>query len=113
MWLVLNKTRLPWAAAITGHSPAGGCLVSLCADERVMANDGKFRIGLNETQLGIVAPSWFVDSFVMALGQRRAERNLQLGRMLDVEQALTEGLVDYGVPLAEVRSTASQLVQSY
>ena len=47
-----------------GHSPAGGCLMSLCCDVRIMAADDddgdggggggggtKYRIGLNETVL--------------------------------------------------------------
>src|SRR5690606_41165619 len=46
---------VPVAAAITGHSPAGGCVLALCCDYRVMAA-GDFRIGLNETQVGLVAP---------------------------------------------------------
>ena len=33
-----------------GHSPAGGCLMALSCDYRVMAQ-GKFTIGLNEVQL--------------------------------------------------------------
>jgi enoyl-CoA hydratase/carnithine racemase len=48
---------LATVAAIDGHAPAGGCLLSASCDERVMAS-GNFGIGLNETQLGIVAPFW-------------------------------------------------------
>ena len=58
MWIQLYSYKLPAAAAITGHSPAGGCLLSLCCDYRVMQGP-KFTIGLNETLLGIVAPFWF------------------------------------------------------
>ena len=32
-----------------GHAPAGGCLLSLCCDYRIMAEN--YGIGLNETQL--------------------------------------------------------------
>lgn len=41
-----------------GHSPAGGCVLALCCDYRIIV-DGKFKIGLNETKLGIVAPPWY------------------------------------------------------
>ena len=34
---------------IQGHSPAGGCLLAMCCDYRIMAPN--FTIGLNETQL--------------------------------------------------------------
>jgi hypothetical protein len=39
-------------------SPAGGCLLAMSCDYRVMVRN-KFTIGLNETKLGIVAPYWF------------------------------------------------------
>ncbi len=42
-----------------GHSPAGGCLLAISCDYRVMVG-GKSKIGLNETLLGIVAPFWLV-----------------------------------------------------
>ena len=41
-----------------GVSPAGGCLISLTCDYRVLADNPKYTMGLNETLLGIVAPSW-------------------------------------------------------
>lgn len=41
-----------------GSSPAGGCLVALSCDYRIMVENPKFSIGLNEAQLGIVAPFW-------------------------------------------------------
>ena len=34
---------------LQGHSPAGGCLLALCCDYRIMAPN--YSIGLNETQL--------------------------------------------------------------
>lgn len=41
-----------------GSSPAGGCLMSITCDYRIMADNPRYSIGLNETQLGIVAPFW-------------------------------------------------------
>src|SRR5690606_8090917 len=51
----LAHSPVPVAAALTGQAPAGGCVLALCCDYRVMA-EGDFRIGLNETQVGLVAP---------------------------------------------------------
>jgi len=36
--------------SIQGHSPAGGCLIAMSCDHRVMAS-GRYTIGLNETLL--------------------------------------------------------------
>ena len=52
----LAASPVPVAAAISGHAPAGGCVLALCCDYRVMAA-GNFRIGLNETQVGLAAPA--------------------------------------------------------
>ena len=41
-----------------GACPAGGCLLSLTCDYRVLADNPKYLMGLNETLLGIVAPFW-------------------------------------------------------
>lgn len=113
LWLQLNDTRLATVAAIEGHCPAGGCLLSLTCDERVMVDNPKFSIGLNETKLGIVAPTWFVDSFRSAIGQRQAERHLQLGSLLSPQDALAIGMVDVIKPKEEVRPTAATLLQQY
>jgi enoyl-CoA hydratase/carnithine racemase len=51
----LAESPVPIAAALAGHAPAGGCVLALCCDYRVMA-EGPYRIGLNETQVGLVAP---------------------------------------------------------
>lgn len=39
-----------YIAAVNGHAPAGGCMIALCCDYRIMAN-GSFIIGLNESLL--------------------------------------------------------------
>ncbi|NWQ81301.1 ECI1 isomerase, partial [Columbina picui] len=79
MWLRLYGCNMVTIAAINGSSPAGGCLIALSCDYRIMVDNPKFSIGLNEAQLGIVAPFWFKDTFVNVVGQRIAERSLQLG----------------------------------
>lgn len=92
VWLKLYGSAYPTAAAINGHSPAGGCLLATCCEYRVMLPN--FTIGLNETRLGIVAPQFFEASFLSVLGRRDAERALTLGTLFTTEQALKVGLVD-------------------
>lgn len=86
VWLKLYGSSFPTAAAINGHSPAGGCLLSMCCEYRVMLP--KFTIGLNETQLGIVAPSWFQATMKNILPPRTTEMALTLGTMFTTEEAL-------------------------
>lgn len=54
----------------------------------------KFTIGLNETQLGIVAPLWFQATMKNTIPLRQAELALTQGRMFTTEQAQQIGLVD-------------------
>ncbi|XP_053693686.1 enoyl-CoA delta isomerase 1, mitochondrial-like [Sabethes cyaneus] len=92
VWFKLYGSPFPTAAAINGHAPAGGCLLSLCCEYRIMCPN--YTIGLNETQLGIVAPTWFQASLRNTISRRDAELALTLGTLFTSEQALKIGLVD-------------------
>lgn len=89
----LTASPLPVVAAINGHSPAGGCVLALCCDYRVMAR-GPFRIGLNEVQVGLVAPDCIQHLLRRVVGPYRAERLLVAGAMVDSGEAAAIGLVD-------------------
>lgn len=92
VWLKLYGSPFPTAAAINGHSPAGGCLLAMCCEYRVMLP--KFTIGLNETQLGIVAPTWFMATMKNTIPARTAEMALTLGTLFSTEEALRIGMID-------------------
>lgn len=114
LWLRLYSSPLATVAAIEGNSPAGGCMMAMCCDSRIMStgDDSKgslkpYVIGLNETKLGIVAPFWFVDTLVNTVNSRRtAERMLQRGDLLSSQEALGCQLVDFIVPTSDVMATA-------
>jgi enoyl-CoA hydratase/carnithine racemase len=89
----LAESALPVAAAITGHSPAGGAVLALFCDHRVQAA-GDFRIGLNEVQVGIALPPVLHRALARQVGARQAERLAVGGLMLRPEEALAVGLVD-------------------
>jgi len=89
----IGESPVPVVAAIAGHAPAGGCVLALCCDYRVMA-EGPFRIGLNETQVGLVAPEGIQHLLRRVVGGYRAERMLIAGEMVDSARAFDIGLVD-------------------
>lgn len=91
-WLKLYGSTFPTVAAINGHSPAGGCLLSMSCEYRVMVP--KFTIGLNETKLGIVAPSWFIASMNNTISKRATELALTSGTLFTTDEALKIGLID-------------------
>jgi len=113
--LALADCPVPVAAAIAGHAPAGGCVLALCCDYRVMAlspEPGKaFRIGLNETQVGLVAPEGIQRALRRVVGAHRAERMLVAGEMIDSESALRCGLVDEVTAVDDVAVRARAWLQ--
>lgn len=89
----LACSPVPIVAAITGHAPAGGAVLSIMCDYRVMA-DGAFRIGLNETQVGLAVPAPIQAALRRLVGTYRAERLMVAGAMLEAADAKAVGFVD-------------------
>jgi Delta3-Delta2-enoyl-CoA isomerase len=87
------RAPIPTVAAITGHSPAGGAVISIFCDYRIMAT-GKYRIGLNEVQVGLMVPEVIQLAYKRLLGAHRAERLMVAGAMVESETAHAIGLVD-------------------
>ena len=89
----LARAPIPIAAAVTGHSPAGGAVLAIFCDYRVMAR-GEYKIGLNEVQVGLTVPDCIQAALRRLAGPYRAERLLVSGAMLDADDALAAGMVD-------------------
>jgi len=84
---------VPTVFALTGHAPAGGIVISLFGDYRIMSA-GNFKTGLNEVQVGLVVSPAIQRALVRLLGPHPAEKILVPGLMLSPDQALDIGLVD-------------------
>lgn len=101
----LAAAPLPVVAAISGHCPAGGTVLSLFCDLRVAAA-GDYLIGLNEVRVGIPMPRVVAELAVRTLGPRRAELALVAGRLYDPDEAQAIGFVDEVVPLGDLLGRA-------
>ncbi|HXU60642.1 MAG TPA: enoyl-CoA hydratase/isomerase family protein [Polyangia bacterium] len=97
----IAMSDIPIAAALTGHSPAGGAVLAICADYRVLA-EGPYLIGLNEVQVGLPVPEVLHRVLTHVVGARTAERLAVSGALIGPAEALRCGLVDELAPLAEV-----------
>jgi len=89
----LAASPVPVVAAITGHAPAGGAVLSLHCDYRIAAR-GDFKIGLNEVRVGLPVPPNILFMLESIVGTRQAMLLAASGTMLSPEQALELGLVD-------------------
>lgn len=102
----------PSVAAISGHSPAGGCVLAICCDYRVMA-EGDYVIGLNEVPVGIVVPNSIFHLYSFWLGQANAYRYLLEGKLLKPQDAFKVGLVDEVVDVRSIRTAAERQLRKY
>lgn len=107
----LAETPVPLACALTGHAPAGGCVLALCCHWRVQAAGGS-KIGLNEVAVGVRVPEPIWAAARHAVGPRIAERMCTGAELFDAETALRLGLVDELVPPEEVVPRALAWVRS-
>ncbi len=92
----------PMISAITGHSPAGGCIIAICSDYRVMATGEHYRIGLNEVPVGIMVPPHVHELYAFWVGQGKAYQYLLEGKLHTGEEAMANGLIDELVDLGDV-----------
>jgi 3,2-trans-enoyl-CoA isomerase len=102
----IARSTIPTVAAITGHSPAGGAVLSIFCDYRIMARSvdpaKPFRIGLNEVQVGLSVPAVIQAGLRRLVGTYRAERLMVGGVMLEPDDALRIGFVDELAAVDEV-----------
>ena len=80
-------------SAISGHSPAGGTVLAIMTDYRIMSK-GNYLIGLNEVAVGLSMPIGIGRVFQSLLGERIAEKMTLKGQLIDPENAKIRGLID-------------------
>ena len=87
----LYGLRKPVVAAINGHAVAGGCVLALTADRRILRRGGA-QIGLNEVRIGVPLP-WSVALLLQASVPPSALVPVALlGRNFAEEEAISVGL---------------------
>jgi enoyl-CoA hydratase/carnithine racemase len=87
----LFTLRKPMVAAVSGHAVAGGCVLALTADHRVLRRGAQ--IGLNEVRVGIPLP-WSVAILLkFSVTPAALSRVALLGQNLTDEEAVALGLV--------------------
>ena len=108
----LASFKKPLIAAISGHSPAGGCVLAICCDYRVIA-DGPYIIGLNEIPVGIIVPEFIFDLYAFWIGRRIAYQYLLEGKLFQVSEALEIGLVDEVCTSEGLMAAAEKKIRTY
>lgn len=102
----------PVVAAANGHAIAGGGVMVLACDYRLMA-EGKGRIGMPELLVGVPLPAAVLEAVRFAVSRERVQSVLFTGRTFSPAEALAAGLVDEVAEpdalLPRAREVAAQL----
>jgi enoyl-CoA hydratase/carnithine racemase len=100
---------VPVIFGITGHCPAGGTVLAIYGDYRVMAL-GDFRLGLNEVQVGLLPGPPILGAFRRLVGGHAAQL-LTRGALIDPSTALRVGLVDELCEASQVTARALEMAR--
>lgn len=96
----------PLVCAINGHAIAGGCLLAISGDVRVMA-EGKGRIGVPELLVGVPFPPYALEMLRLTLHGRSLDQFVYSGVTELPAEALEGGLIDRVVPLEDLERVAT------
>lgn len=109
MLRVLTSPRLT-IAALNGHAIAGGMVLALCCDFRLVA-EGDAKLGLNEVVIGIPMPAVYNELARFRLGELAAAEAVLLGKLYGVADAKRLGLVHDVVPQDKLLDAALRLAK--
>lgn len=107
----LLSFKKPLIAALSGHSPAGGCVIALCCDYRIMA-EGQFIIGLNEIPIGIIVPDGIYKLYAASIGERKAYQYILEGKLLNPIEAYSAGLIDEVCSVENLQQVAEKKLRT-
>lgn len=97
----------PVVAAINGHAVAGGCVLAIQCDYRIMAA-GETRLGLSETQLGVGLPGLVIETMRCQFPCASFLPAAIEGRLFTPEEALKLGLVHETAPPKDLEARATR-----
>jgi enoyl-CoA hydratase len=100
----LFSLRKPLVAAIGGAAVAGGCILALTADLRLLRRGSS--IGLNEVRIGVPLPWWVVTLLRASASPAALTRVALLGSNFTDEEARDAGLVHEVLPADGFESAA-------
>ncbi len=86
----------PVVIGATGHAMAAGAFLLLSADRRVGKN-GDYKIGLNETQIGLTLPWPVIELARYRLDRRRLDESVVNARIYSPAEAVEVGYLDVGL----------------
>ena len=109
--LELYSVTKPIVAAITGPALAGGCVLAMTADRRVIGEG--ILIGLNEVRVGVPFPWGVARILAEQVPRTRIEEVVLLGNNYEGEDAVRVGLAHEVQPAERVEPRAGELLAEF
>jgi enoyl-CoA hydratase/carnithine racemase len=103
----LDNCPIPTVAALPGHTIGGGLEVALACDLRIAAEGSV--LGMPPAKLGLVYSHTGLRRFLQAIGAPRTKELFLTGRNVDARTALSWGMVNAVVGIAELETTTLDL----
>lgn len=108
----IERCPKPVVAAIHGVALGGGLEVALACHARVASDSKKTKLGLPESQLGLLPGAGGTQRLPRQIGVQPALDMMLTGKQIDAKKAKKLGLVDDVVPPAILLETAAELALS-
>ena len=110
LYLCLKGCSKATVAEVSGHCIAGGAILALSCDYRVITPSVK--IGLNESAFGLVPTNWICQLMIDAIGIKEGLRAVAQGKIFSSSSALSLGIVDQVVEPAALEAVVLTLCKS-
>jgi enoyl-CoA hydratase len=83
----------PVVIGCSGHAIAMGVFITMAGDERIGAS-GEFKLGANETAIGMTLPTFALELARARLSKRHFDRTMVHSTIYDPQGALEAGILD-------------------
>ena len=99
----------PIIAAINGYALGGGLEIALACHIRIASENSK--MGLPEVSLGVIPGYGGTQRLPQLIGKGRALEMILTGKMIDVDDALSFGLINYKTPKDQLMTFTKDLAK--
>lgn len=99
----------PVIAAVNGFALGGGCELSMACHLRIASDNAKF--GQPEVNLGLIAGYGGTQRLIQYIGKSKAAELHMTADMINAEQALNLGLVNYVVPQDQLMTKCLEIIE--
>ncbi len=104
----IEQSQKPIVAAVNGFALGGGCELAMACHVRIASDNAKF--GQPEVNLGLVPGYSGTQRLIQYIGKTKALELLMTADIINAQQALTLGLVNYVVSPVDLIKTCEDLL---